>query len=240
MTKEDKGFWEKLGERRFAPGAGVAGPPPESGWRRVFFILTTHFGKLISLNLLLLAFSIPVVTIPAALCGMNRVLIKLYRDGNCFVWSEFWKEFRANIGKALPFGLLGGAVMFAAYYFLSWSTSVSADRIEPISAAIGILLLAFAVLFLNYVFVFLPTLDLTSGQIARNAFIFTVTEWKTNWVILACVVILSLATAAAFPYSLLPLVFLTFALQQFFICAAVNVPLQRRIIGPAESSGPAA
>lgn len=234
MPDNRGGFWEELGAKRFAPGKGVAEPPPKGGWRRFFFVLGTHFWKLISLNLLFLAFSIPVITMPASLCGMNRVLIKLYRDGYCFVWDEFYKEFRANLWKALPFGLFGAFCLFASYYFFSLGTSVSQSGVEVITTALGLLLLFFAILFFSYTFVFLPTLDLKSGQIARNALIFTFTEWKTNVAILASTVILTLLTVFFFPITLLPLVLLTVALQQYIVCAAVNEPLQRRIIGPAE------
>lgn len=234
MPDNRGGFWEELGAKRFAPGKGVAEPPPKGGWRRFFFVLGTHFWKLISLNLLFLAFSIPVITMPASLCGMNRVLIKLYRDGNCFVWDEFYKEFRANLWKALPFGLFGAICLFASYYFFSLGTSVSQSGVEVITTALGLLLLFFAILFFSYTFVFLPTLALKSGQIARNALIFTFTEWKTNVAILASTVILTLLTVFFFPITLLPLVLLTVALQQYIVCAAVNEPLQRRIIGPAE------
>lgn len=234
MTQESRGFWEKLGAKRFAPGAGVVDPPPNGGWKRFFFILETHFWKLITLNLLFLAFSIPVITIPAAFCGMNRVLIKLYREGNCFLWTEFWKEFRANLWKAIPFGLIGGFSLFASYYFLSLGVSTAEDRVALLPAAIGILLLVFAVLFLNYVFVFLPTLELKNGSIAKNAFIFLLTEWKSNFAILASVGVTAAFGAMLFPYSLFTLVFFSCSLMQYAVCAAVNGPLQKRIIGPYE------
>lgn len=234
MARENRGFWEKLGEKRFAPGAGVVDAPPSGGWKRFFFILGTHFWKLITLNLLFLAFCIPLVTIPAAFCGMNRVLIKLYREGNCFLWAEFIKEFRANLWKAMPFGLFGAVSLFASYYFLSLSTSAYENGVDVVSAAIGILLLIFAVLLLNYVFVFLPTLDLKNGPITKNAFIFLVTEWKANLAILASVAATAVFTAMLFPYSLFTLVFFSVSLMQYAICAAVNRPLQKRIIEPYE------
>jgi len=236
MSDKQRGFWEELGAKRFAPGKGVTEPPPQGGWRRFFFVLGTHFWKLISLNLLFLVFSIPVMTIPAALCGMNRVLIKLYRDGNCFVWTEFIKEFRANLFKAIPFGIFGGICLFASYYFLSIGTSVSSDGIEVFTTALGILLLVFVVLFLNYVFVFLPALDLKNKQIARNALIFLFTEWKTNLAILASTFLLTTLTVLFIPFSIVLLVFLTIALQQYIVCAVINEPLQRRIIVAAESN----
>jgi len=234
--REKMSVWDRIGARRFAPGKGVTGPPPEKGWRRFFFVLGTHFWKLIPLNLLFLAFCIPLFTIPAALCGMNRVIMKLYREGNCFVWAEFQKEFRAELWKAIPFGLLGGITLLASYYFLSLSVSAAGARMEPFSAAIGLLLLFFTVIFLNYVFVFLPMLDLKNSQISRNAFIFLITEWKTNLVILASVAVTVLFSVSLFPYTLISLVFLSFSCMQYIICAAVNHPLQKRIIGPYEAS----
>ncbi|MDP3446991.1 MAG: DUF624 domain-containing protein [Eubacteriales bacterium] len=235
MLQEKKSIWDRIGAFRFAPGKGVTQPPPERGWKRFFFVLGTHFWKLISLNLLFLAFCIPIVTIPAAFCGMNRVIIKLYREGNCFVWTEFYKEFRSNLFKAMPFGVLGGMTLFASYYFLSLSISAAANRVEVFSAAIGILLLLFAVLFLNYAFIFLPTLDLKNSQIAKNAFIFLITEGGTNLIILASVATTALVSVVLFPFSLFPLMLLSFSWMQYVICAAVNDPLQKRIIDPFET-----
>lgn len=234
MAAQRLGFWERFGTKRFTPGKGVTDPPPQDGWKRFFFILTMHFWKLVTLNLLFVLFSISVITIPAAFCGMNRVLIKLYRDGNCFVWTEFFREFRANLWKALPFGVLGGTMLFAAYYFLSLSISTDSNRIAIIPAAIGLLLAIVSVLYVNYAFVFLPSLDLKNRDIAHNAIIFIVTEWKTNAVILVVTVIMVFASISLFPYSLIFLMLLSFSLQQYLICTAINKPLQKRIIGPYE------
>lgn len=232
MSDKRGGFCEELGARRFAPGKGVAEPPPQGGWPRFFFVLGTHFWKLVTLNLLFLAFSIPVITIPATFCGVNRVIIKLYRDGNCFVWTEFYKEFRANVWKALPFGFIGAVCLFASYYFLSYGTSVSSGGLEIFTTSLGIMLLMFIVLFLNYVFVFLPALDLKNKQITRNAFIFLFTEWKTNLVILGIVTITALFSITLVPLSFFTLALFSVSFMQYVICVAVNRPLQKRIIQP--------
>jgi hypothetical protein len=221
---------ELIKRKRFAPGPGVTEPPPEKGIRRFGFLLWTHMWKLVTLNLLFLAFSIPVFTIPAALCGMNRVLIKLWRDGNCFLWSDFWAEFKANLFKGIPFGIICALLLFASYYFFSLSISYGG----LFTAVIGFILLGYTVLFGSYVFVFLPTLDLKNAHIARNAFIFTIIEWKTNAIILGCLFGLIFIAAAFFPYTLILLLFFWIALSQLIVCSAVGGPLQRRIIGPYE------
>lgn len=220
--------------RRFAPGEGVTEPPPDKGIKLFGFILWTHMWKLVTLNLLFLVFCIPVLTIPAAFCGMNRVLIKLIREGNCFLWNDFWAEFKANLFKGIPFGLVCAFLLFDSYYFFSLSISIRESGIDWFTAALGFLFLGFTVLFGSYVFVFLPTLALKNRHIARNAFILAIIEWKANLIILGCTLGMALLAVVLFPYSLILLLFIWIALLQFIICNVINEPLQRRIIGPYE------
>lgn len=226
---------EYIKQKRFAPGPGVTEPPPEKGIRRFGFLLWTHMWKLVILNLLFLAFCIPVLTIPAALCGMNRVLIKLVREGNCFLWSDFWAEFKADLFKGIPFGIICALMLFACYYFFSLSISYG-ESFGLFTAIIGFSLLGFSVLFGSYVFVFLPTLGLKNRHIAKNAFILTIVEWKTNLLILGCTIAMVLITMIFFPYTLFFLAVIWFSFLQLIVCTAINEPMQRRIIGPYEQS----
>ncbi len=223
---------ELIKRKRFAPGPGVTELPPQKGTKRFFFLLTTHPWKLVTLNLVFLMFSITVVTIPAAVCGMNRVLIKLVREGNCFLWSDFWQEFRADFFKAMPFGLLVAFLLFDSYYALS--ISISGGGILP--GALGLFLLGLGVLFGSYAFVLMSALDLKGRHIARNAWILMVTEWKTNLVIIGSIVVMALLIVALFPYTVVLLLFIWFSLQQLIICTAINQTMQRRIIEPYEQS----
>ena len=228
------GMMEQIGKRRFAPGKGVVGPPPQKGVKRFFFLLVTHFWRLVTLNLLFLLFCIPVITIPAALCGMNRVLITLVRDGNCFLWSEFIKEFKANLVKSLPFGILFVFLLLDSYYFFSRQTLAADDGMKILTVTAGFVFLSIAVLFSSYVFVLLPSLALANKDIAKNAFILMVTEWKVSLLILGSTGLLTFITAALFPYTAFLILLILFSLAQFIVCFAVNEPLQRRIIGPFE------
>lgn len=230
------GMLEQIGKRRFAPGKGVTGLPPQTGVRRLLFLVSTHFWRLAALNLLFLLFCIPVVTIPAALCGMNRVLITLVRDGNCFLWNDFIKEFKANLFKSLPFGILSVFLACDSYCFFFISGAPGVTAVKFLAAAAGVVFLAFDVIFSGYVFVFLPTLALRNRHIAKNAFIIMATEWKTSLLILGSTAVMAFITAAFLPFTAVLLVFVWFSLSQLIICTAVNEPLQRRIIEPFEKS----
>ena len=228
------GILEQIGKKRFAPGKGVTSLPPQKGVKRFFFLLTTHFWRLIRLNMLFVLFCLPVVTIPAALCGMNRVLITLVRDGNCFLWNEFSKEFKANLLKSLPFGLLFTFLTLDAYFFFNSASVLGDPGMNILAGAAGCVFLGFAVLFGSYVFVLLPTLALTNRYIAKNAFILMLTEWKTSLLILGCTIAAAFITTAFFPFTIILIVFILFSITQLIVCTAVNEPLQRRIIGPFE------
>jgi len=76
-------------------GAGL--PLPEGGFWRYAVILATNFWKLVGLNLFFVAFSLPVITMPAALCGLNRVCMLLIRNGYCFL-----QRFTGTTGTTLP------------------------------------------------------------------------------------------------------------------------------------------
>ena len=227
---------EMIKRKRFAPGKGVTEPPPERGLKRFFFLISTHFWKYVTLNLLFIAFSIPVVTIPAAFCGVNRVQIKLIREGNCFLWSEFIKEFKANLFKSLPFGLLFAVLLFMSYYALGVSVSSGDSSLNIFAGAIGLFILGLTLLFSSYVFVLLPSLALKNRHIAKNAIILIVTEWKTDLVIIGSIVAMAFIIVALFPYTVVLLLFIWFSLQQLIICIAVNEIMQRRIIEPYEKS----
>lgn len=57
-------------------------------------IFWTHFWQLAFLNIVFCLACLPVVTIPAALAGMNRACIKLVQEGYVLVWLEFRDAFR--------------------------------------------------------------------------------------------------------------------------------------------------
>ena len=94
-------------------------PAPREGARRFFYLFWNHAWKLIRLNLLFLACCIPVVTMPAALCAMDRALIVLVREGNVLLWEEFRDEFKKDFWRSLPLGLLFGGLLFLGYFLLS-------------------------------------------------------------------------------------------------------------------------
>ncbi len=232
MEEKLSGVWALIKKRRVAPGKGVTEPVPVQGIRRFVFLLLTHPWKLVTLNLLFLAFCIPILTIPAALCGMNRVLIELVREGRCFLWSDFIGEFKAELFKSLPFGLLCVFLLFDSWYL--FSVSAGGNGINMLTLAMGFFFLGFGTLFCGYAFVLLAALPLRNRDISKNTLILMATEWKTNLTLLGSALVMAVIITALFPYTAMLLLLIWFSLSQMIVCTAVNVPLQERIVAPYE------
>ncbi len=92
---------------------------PKGGVKRVGYVLWNYAGRLVGANVLFLLCCIPIVTIPAALSALNRYLSAIYRVGYGFSLEDYWKEFKSDILKNLPAGVLTGALGFYSCYLLS-------------------------------------------------------------------------------------------------------------------------
>ena len=79
---------------------------PKGGVKRVGYVLWNYAGRLVGANVLFLLCCIPIVTIPAALSALNRYLSAIYRVGYGFSLEDYWKEFKSDILKNLPAGVL--------------------------------------------------------------------------------------------------------------------------------------
>ena len=90
---------------QFKPGPGVEGPPPSTGFPRLWYILRNHPGKLICGNILFILLSLPIVTAPAALCGLNALVARLMQTGHCYPAKDFMDGFRQRFWSKTLFGL---------------------------------------------------------------------------------------------------------------------------------------
>ena len=144
-------------------------PAPREGARRFFYLFWNHAWKLIRLNLLFLACCIPVVTMPAALCAMDRVLIVLVREGNVLLWEEFRDEFKKDFWRSLPLGLLFGGLLFLGYFLLSLGMGNFGTFLGPMFFAFGLFTVGFALGRGSYAFLMRAMFDLPNGQILKNA-----------------------------------------------------------------------
>lgn len=222
-------------KREKIPAQDMTQAPPEQGARRFFFLLKNHFWKIVALNALFLLFSLPLITMPAALCGMNRVCVKLVREGNCFLWYEFWKEFKAELWKSLPFGILYGAELFLGYYCLSLCIS-NGGMAGLLFGALGTILLLVATVGGGYVFVMLAMVSLSNRDILKNALALSGLEIKKTLGIVGLALLFAAFLLLLYPTSLIALPVFFFAPHALAVTNIVNEAVQKHIVDPYEAA----
>lgn len=209
-------------------------PTPASGAKRYFYLLGAHFGKLIRLNLLFLLCAAPVLTLPASLCALNRVLVLLIRNGNCFVWADFIEEFKRSFKQSLPLGLLFGAGLFAGYYLLSLGISNDLSLYGMIFFAVGLFILSLTLLRACWTFVLLAMQKLPNKSLLGNARVLMARERGRSALIFAGVAAFIAFSLLLFPLSIPVLLLILFSLLQYSICFLVNTAVQTQIFDPYE------
>ena len=90
---------------QFKPGPGVNEPPPAFGFSRSWFILRNHPGKMIKGNVLFVLLSLPIITAPAAYCGLNAVISKLMTSGHSYPFMDFVDGAKRRFWLKTFFGL---------------------------------------------------------------------------------------------------------------------------------------
>lgn len=180
---------------------GAAEPRPLFG--KFGVIWSGHILSLLGMNLLYLICCVPVVTIPAATCGLHAVVQLYYRERQGYsALRIFFREFRAAFVKRtlIILGLLLVPVLISAgcYYVLSTELWLVASALS----------MALAAVILGWFVPQLVFLNLTVGQAFKNACIFTCIETKRNFRLLLLAAASLTVMAFGFPLTLLTLVVL--------------------------------
>lgn len=211
-------------------GAGVSTPPPVRGAARVFFLAYTHFAKLVGLNLLFLLFCLPVITIPAALSGMNRVCILLVREGTACVWSDFIREFRSSFLKSLPLGLLCAFLFADAAFCFFLGMATNSTGLMPVLLLAAAVLAVAAILLTCAIFVLMPLVALKNGDILRDALFIIMKEPKTDLLLLAVAGGSLTAAILLLPYSIPVISVLAPSLISLATCTILHDPIKYHIL----------
>ncbi len=186
---------------------------------------------LLRLNVMFLVFCIPVLTAPAALSAMTKVLMNIVRNKDSSLLSDFLRAFKESFLKSLAAGLIMGAFM-AAVFFAGYSVYTSfGGFIGYLGIALIIVLGAFVYFALCYLFPLIVTVDISLKQCVWNSFALALTELRRNLLLLMPLALVA-ACALLYPVSLPLLIFIMFALCEYIVCLTVAGVIHKRIIDP--------
>lgn len=133
-----------------------------------FFAFVNRLVDVLFLNLLWLAFSLPVVTMGAATAAAYSVTLKMVNDEEGYLFRGFIKAFRENFGVATKLWLLNLVVLYALW--LDYQIIAKSPE-PPLAAFFGGILLA-AGGFCAFVFAYPLTAryENTAVNAIRNSF----------------------------------------------------------------------
>ncbi len=183
---------------------------------------------------------LPVILLFPFMAGLTFICRNFAREEHAFIWSDFWTAVKNN----WKYFLLNGAVVYLAYFLLSFSmiyyfNRASQDSLFYVPFWLCIVISVIFLFAQYYLPVMFITFDLKFGQVYKNALIFTIAGLGRNLlvtVILGVLVILIIGVIPIMPLTVLllllffSLIFFSFA--GFLINFAVYPIIDRYLIQP--------
>ena len=139
------------------PGIDKDAPKPE-GLRLLASVLGREWWALVKLNLLFIAASLPIVTLPAAHYATVRITVAMVEDRNVYLWRDFWSAFRARFWLVTLSGAVfggGGALTIFALQTYAGAAKSNLLFVAPLTIALVVAVLL--PLFANHLLVALAT-----------------------------------------------------------------------------------
>lgn len=155
----------------------------------------------------------------------------LYAAGeHAWAWQDFFAAAKGNWKQGLPFGILDTVVIFVSFYYLTGSETLF-GAFTVIARVIWIFLLILYSLGRCYLYPIMVQIDLTTGQLLKNAVLLALIKpWRTLLLLLCVAAIVALCTLA--DMVVLPLFAYAFLA---FTAGSLSAPVIRKYL--VDSSG---
>ncbi len=181
-----------------------------------FSILRQNLWELIGLNLLFILFSLPVVTLPAALTAMSNVTLKMAREEIYTFREDFVGMFKASFVRSLALGVPFGLILTATYFLVPfYRTAVASSVLFYVPLAIVVLATLVVLMAGMYAFPMLAAVELPLMQIVRNAVLLAFLKLPRNALAMLEAGFLWLLVLVSLPFSLIIIAAFLFSLLNF-------------------------
>ena len=184
--------------------------PRPVGLALFFSVLWQQLSELCKLNLLMILFSLPLVSIPTVLVATARVLTLMFMDQPLETFTEFFNTFkkewkRATIAGLIYFPLLAISI-FALYFYSLVIDNFLLYTVAMLGCAV-LIIIGF------YLFPLLAMVDLKLQHCFKNAALLTVLKAPKNILALVVMVGLTILIILFLPPSIVSVFLLYFALM---------------------------
>lgn len=142
--------------------------------------LLTNIADLMLVNLLFIAFSIPVVTIGASLTAMNYVTLQILDNKQPDIFDTFLKAFKENLKQST---ILWGIFVGLGIVLFAWYIVIENMVIIGLASVLRIFLYIFIAIYsfiLTYVFYLQAKFENTVKELIKNAFLMSIRHLPTT------------------------------------------------------------
>lgn len=202
-------------------------PIPLAGPQRIWFVIRTHYIGMILLNLLFIFLCIPVITIPGALSGMTKIIMKWTRDELVDFMPDFFTEFKTDFVKRLLVWLV---MTLAPISFSLYPYMLGMGREGTI--VLLVLLCSLSFLIQSYLFPVFVLIEIPVGTALKNSFLLIFLEWRCSIKILLTSGLIYALCFIFTLYTIPLLVLFLISLNQLITCVLVNEKIGGRLILP--------
>lgn len=186
------------------------------GLRLLLSIFAQEFFHLVTLNVLFVLFSLPIITMPAAYTAMTRVTGHYVQERSCKQFREFTGTFRRELWRTIPAGLplllLPGVLVYLGSQHIRSIWNPGSYLIVTIFLASAAVL----IMMRNYFFAQMAWTQATAGQALKNSFLLAIVRLFPNLLLLAAHLVLSGIVIYYFPMSTPYLALCVFATMNLF------------------------
>ncbi len=139
---------------------------------------------LMALNIIFLAFCLPVITVGAAWTALYYVTLKMVRNEESYIFSSYWKAFRENFRQATV--IWGGVLCMLVVLVLDFRMTGPLENggLKPLQMLLAGVGLLFSMLVL-YVFPLLARFQNTIPKMLQNALLIAVRHLPSTIAVLA-------------------------------------------------------
>ena len=165
-------------------GPGIEKDAPKKKGFVVFFeTFFRNFWKFITINLVYVLLSVPVVTTGLTACGLTHVARNTARDKHSFGLSDFFETIKKNWKQSLIAGILNVAILFLLFWitdFYHAQYGETGNFIHLIGLGLSLSLTLIFLLMKFYLWTLIITFNLTLKQVYKNSFKFVFINFKGN------------------------------------------------------------
>lgn len=191
--------------------------PPKTGAALFVEIVAREWWELFKLNLLMVLFALPIVTIPAMLVATTRITTTMIRDENHYLWRDFWESFRKEFWRATAVGwAFGAAVALGVAAVVVYARAAAVEPLFVLAVVVSLFGTVLLLLTASHSLTLTILTDLPILRLLGKAGMMTVAGFLPGLAALLLCALVWLLHVAAYPVSIfIPATF------GFSVCALV-------------------